>query len=145
MLSKSTASLRATATMARFLPRLPPQAASLRQEAQRRVGTKATQDVLRRLHQQTAQVAVARLGNPALRVAVARLLLTGSEAEIGARLAVGFHRFRIAQRQYIAGRHDRTYPGGGTQKSDLRIFFSQALNLLVHRSQGPVPLRNLFQ
>ena len=97
MLSKTTASSRATAIMARFLPRLPPLAAS--PSPQRRSSESAPTRL--KCTGPTALINcagnVAGPGNAALRVGVARLLLRRSEAEKGASLAVRFHRLRIIQ------------------------------------------------
>ena len=59
MLCCITASLRATVTMARFLPRLPPLEASFKpQRRSAESGSKAAQDVLRRLYRQAAQIPI---------------------------------------------------------------------------------------
>ena len=83
----STASLRATATMARVRDCLPPRSAGCKPHRRRLVFSSRTQDVVAALDQQGSQINVTGLGDAELRIAVPGLAASRPEAEIAAHVA----------------------------------------------------------
>ena len=132
MLCSRTASLRATATRARFLPRLPPLAASFSPHRRSAESGPTAKDVLRRLHQQTTQVDVAGPGNAHLRIAVSRLALSGAQPQECARRAVG-SAIGAAQREHIGRGHHWPHARHRAQNTDFRILLPQLVDLPVQR------------
>src|SRR5947199_10033883 len=88
MLKSRTASLRATATTARFLARALPSGRQHQSiSTQSALGTKWSQDVLRGTDQQSAQVRVTSFGYAQLWIALSALIAPRTQAGVGAHIA----------------------------------------------------------
>ncbi len=102
--------------MARFLPRLPPEAACFKSPAaQFGFGPETAQHVMRRLDQQTVQIDFAGFADAMLRVQISRLALPRTQAEKRARLAAVLDGIWAVQRKHVGGGDQWPDAGRGVQ------------------------------